>query len=200
MCYNFSTSIITYVYAIVCSIYLWFRNESSDRWFCIFGITFTTIQLIEAFIHLYIDNVKINKILSLLGFIVIFLEPLSNNIGGILYSEHKNLFIVSTILYSIFFIYIMMYKFPDDDHMITTKECNLIWHWDHKVKYLEYGIWLVFFTLPILFWSYPKNLVGFIIGLVSLLYPLFLKDRRNTGSLWCSLANASFICMVLLKQ
>ena len=200
MCYNFSTSIITYAYAIICSIYLWLRNEPSDRWFCIFGVTFTTIQLIEAVLHLYLDNVKINKLFSLLGFIVIFLEPLSNNIGGILYSEHKNLFIISTILYSLFFIYIMMYKRPDDEHMITTKECNLIWNWNHKITNPDFGVWLVFFTLPVLFWSYPKNVVGFIIGAVSLLYPYFLKDPRNTGSLWCSLANASFIGMVLLKK
>lgn len=196
MCINFRTSINTYIFSLLSSIYLWNRNNPSDRWFTMFGLTFSSMQLIDALFHKYLDNKNINRILSIIGFFIIFLEPLSNNVGGILYGN-KNIFIYSTLLYLLYLFYIIIFKYPDEKDLNTTKEYNLQWNFLRKINNYDWLVFLFFLGMPSLFYSTPKNYICFIGGLFAFLYAYFVSGIRQTGSLWCMLVNLLYIGVIL---
>ena len=200
MCYNFETSISTFIFALISSIYLWNRNKTDDRWICIFGLTFSSMQLIEALLHKNLKNRNLNTILSLVGFIVIFLEPLANNASGILYSNDKSFFINSTLIYLIYMLYIFTFKYPETKDLQTTKEHNLQWNWLNKLNNYDWIVYLFFLSIPCLFYKHEyKSMFCFFTGLAAFLYAYFYSGFRQTGSLWCLLVNIIYVGVILLN-
>jgi len=200
MCYNFETSISTFIFALVSSIYLWNRNKSDDRWISIFGMTFSSMQLVEALLHKNLSNRNINRLLYIAGFTIIFLQPLANNLGGVLYSNNKSFFIQTTILYLLFALYIFIFKFPNEDEQQTTQKYNLQWNWLRKINYYDWGIFLFFLGIPCLLYNdSKKSIFCFLIGAFAFLYAYFYAGFRQTGSLWCILVNLMYIGVILLN-
>ena len=198
MCIDFETSISTYIFSILSSIYLWNRNHPSDRWFTIFGLTFSSMQLVEALLHKNLDNKDINRKLSLIAFLVIFLEPLANNVGGIIYND-KSFFIKTTLAYIIYMVYIFAFKFPDNKDLNTTKDCNLQWHWLRKITTTDWLIFLFFLGMPSLYYSYPKNYIVSIGGTLAFLYANYVSGFMQSGALWCTLVNLLYIGVIMVN-
>lgn len=198
MCIDFKTSISTYIFSLLSSIYLWNRNHPSDRWFTIFGLTFSSMQLVEALLHKNLDNKNINRQLSIIAFLVIFLEPLANNIGGIIYND-KSFFIKTTLAYVLYMIYIFAFKFPDNKDLNTTKDCNLQWNWLSKITNADWLVYLFFISLPSLYYSEPKNYIVFIGGWLAYLYAYYVSGFRQTGALWCTLVNLLYVGVILVN-
>ena len=203
MCYNFETSISTFIFALISSIYLWNRNKTDDRWFCMFGLTFSSMQLIEALLHRDLKNRNLNTILSLAGFIIVFLEPLANNAGGIFYGNDKSFFIKSTLMYLIYMLYIYTFKYPETKDFQTTKEPNLDnlqWNWLNKLNTLDWIVYLFFISMPCLFYKNEyKSMFCFFTGLAAYLYACFYAGFKQPGSLWCLLVNVIYIGVILLN-
>lgn len=196
MCIDFTTSISTYIFSLISSIYLWNRNHPSDRWFTIFGLTFSSIQLVEALLHKNLNNKNINKQLSLILFLILFLEPLANNVGGILYGN-KSFFYKTTLAYIFYMVYIFTFKFPDDKDLHTSKDCNLQWNWLRKVSNIDWFIFLFFLGIPSFFYAEPKNHIVFFGGALACTYAEFISGFRQSGTLWCTLANLLYIGVIL---
>lgn len=98
MCWNKQVSIVTFILAIIGSIYLYKRNRPNDRWIAIFAATIAMIQLAEFFMWSDLACGSINKYASMFALLILALEPLMNMIGGIYFSNNNNKTILKWML------------------------------------------------------------------------------------------------------
>jgi hypothetical protein len=92
------------VFNIIGTIYLWVRNERSDRWISLFFMNVILIQALQLIENYYNDNVT-----SIYIFLLLFVHPLINLIGGSHYKA-EFAYIEQIGLYLIFLAYIFISK------------------------------------------------------------------------------------------
>ena len=85
---SFYKPIVTFLFGLLLSAYLWIRNEMSDKWIVIFGATVLAQQLLEAGQSIFIDNVSINSIISIISYILFLIHPIINILGS--YTQMEN--------------------------------------------------------------------------------------------------------------
>jgi hypothetical protein len=149
------------------------------------------MQLIEYFTWKHLHNKKINRLLSQLGMLLIFLQPLffiliPNNVK----------FNVKASLIALYlaFFFLLFISIKNDFSMAKAPNGHLAWNW------LKYPlpiviIWLTFYLVILL---YAKKYFIFAINTLIVLAIYYTYYKTNTwGSLWCWIANGLAVLLII---
>jgi hypothetical protein len=187
MCWNAHVSLNTFLFSSFVLVLIIYNNkytkykiqELNNHWTYIFMASFILMQVIEFFIWRNINNKFYNNIFSILGVLLILIQP----VASIMMLKNIQLRKLLVITYLSFVIPYTIYKLSTKHiHSIVSKRGHLNWQM-FDINPFTFSIWL-FFLLFVFF--YEKLWIGIIFGLVSLVIVAinFSKDE-TTGSVWC---------------
>jgi len=191
MCYNASISLNTFIFSFIMAIIAYYTKIIRNSTILIL-LSFSSMQLLEYFTWTYYNNKKINKILSYIGLIIIFIQIFLLNYFLPPVNISRFILIILLIIL-ILFIIIQLPKI--NFAMSRGKNKHLVWHWlDLPIIWIIIGLSL--YIIPVLF---TRNLFLIIIFLLILVISLyFYWNYKTWGSMWCYFSNALWI-LVLIK-
>jgi hypothetical protein len=199
MCWNQYVSLNTFMFSIFVLLLIAYNNKYTqyktpffyNKFVYFFFLSFITMQLIEFFIWRNIDDAKLNNLFSILGALLLIIQP----IASLLMLEDNSLKYTLITLYSIvafpFFIYQNYY------HKMTTvvsKYGHLLWKWNNQLTGYNKIIYLLWFVLLYFSLIVNKSYIGliYVTILLAITYYSFLQDG-SAGSLWCWSINSVMI-------
>uniref|UniRef100_A0A6C0D7N1 Uncharacterized protein n=1 Tax=viral metagenome TaxID=1070528 RepID=A0A6C0D7N1_9ZZZZ len=190
MCWNATVSLNTFLFSFFAVNFAYFNNII-NIYECLFFYSFISMQLIEYFTWKHLHNKKINRLLSQLGFFLIFLQP----ILSILIPNNVKFNIKATLitLYLIFF-FLIFFSIKNDFSMTKAPNGHLAWNW---LKYppLVVLLWITFLLVILL---YAKKYILFAINALIFLAIYYTYYKTNTwGSLWCWIANGLAVLLII---
>jgi hypothetical protein len=161
--------IISMIFNIIGTIYLWVRNERSDRWISLFFMNVILIQVLQLIENFYNDNVT-----SIYIFLLLFVHPLINLIGGSHYKA-EFAFIEQIGVYLIFLAYIFISKVGLQNFYTTnivTKDNTIIWNYLNTINYYEWAFYIFALLFSMYLYTNPQN-ITMMIGTYLLLFVSF---------------------------
>ena len=195
MCWNAEISIQTFMIGLIGIFYGYVNNYPIIQ--LLFFFSFTLMQLLEYFIWTYYNNLKINKILSILTFLLIGIQPIISLLT--LYKTHYEIMKYLLIIY-IFFGIIRLYSINFD--IFKTYRGNnghLVWGWLTKknINMLYIMIYMLCLFLPLLL---SKNYGLLIFSLLTLIISLYYFMEYDTwGTMWCWIVNF-WVLLIIIKD
>ena len=201
MCWSFNVSLGTLIFATVCSLYLYNRNDQNDRLYAVYVFAIGLMQGVDALAWYSIDNSipSLNKFAAILSKVFIGLQvPM---IYWYLYkSTGKSIYlnvILANIVYLFYIGYLVWNEY--DSFKITVNstcknECHLEWSWLFKMSELKYWIIFIIYSLFILYplWllNDHRKYLFIMISILTLMYSLYkFSETHQWGSYWCSMIN-----------
>ena len=186
---SFYKPIVTFLFGLLLSAYLWIRNEMSDKWIVIFGATVLAQQLLEAGQSIFIDNVSINSIISIISYILFLIHPIINILGS--YTQMENGISFEPVVLCFAFIFYKLFVNPikSNEFFTTYDKGGYISIWFDKINKYELIAYLALLLIPMVFYKPPKNVL-FMGGTLITLFISYSLNRRNLGSsisLWYKL-------------
>lgn len=190
MCWNQNVSINTFIFSMFVLLLIAYNNTYTQyktsffnsKFVYFFFISFITMQLIEFFLWRNIDNKKINNLLSIIGSLLLLIQP----IASLLMLKDDSLKYKLIGLYSIIgFPYFIYYNYYNKINTEVSKLGHLKWNWREKtgINTVLYILWFVtlFFSLVM-----NKNYHGliYVLFLLVITFYSFIQDGSE-GSLWC---------------
>jgi hypothetical protein len=201
MCWSFDVSFGTFIFATLCSMYLYSRNDPNDRLYAVYIFVIGLMQGSDALAWYSIDNSlpSLNKLSAILSRVLIGSQVLM--IYWYLYISTGKSFYLYTVFANILYFFYIGYLVWNDynSFKITVKsncknECHLEWSWLFKMSDIEYWSIFILYLLFILYplWVLKDHRKYLMIGitLLTLLYSLYkFKETHVWGSYWCSMIN-----------
>ena len=187
MCYSAPVSLNTFIFSLITSSYIFYRNKTNDRPLAVWLFITSLMQLFEFFMWTDYNNSKgWNNISTKLSFIFLVSQPLVLSIGLYLYgSYYKNniiniIIIILSILLLIRLILVTKYVITNQDTWVSQAgpNCHLIWYYSKNENYSKLPWYCkyekILFLIPLMFFlllirPYPLNIIYFLLGSVSLL-------------------------------
>jgi len=190
MCWNATVSLNTFLFSFFAVNFAYFNNII-NIYECLFFYSFISMQLIEYFTWKHLHNKKINRLLSQLGMLLVFIQPLF----FILIPNNVKFNIKATLitLYVIFLVF-LGYLIKYDYSMVKAPNGHLAWNW-LNVPVFYIFIWLTFLLVILL---YAKKYILFAINALIFLAIYYTYYKTNTwGSLWCWIANGLAVLLII---
>lgn len=195
MCWNESVSLNTFFFSSFVLALIIYNNsytkykiqELNYNWMYIFFASFIFMQLIEFFIWRNINNKFYNNIFSILGLLLLFIQPIAS-IMLLQNIELRNLLLASYLLvatpYSI-------YQFSTKHiHTVVSKLGHLKWTIFQNPS-IVWVAWLFFFLFSFV---YRKHWSGLLFAFITLLISfLNYKNDQTMASMWCWSVNSVMI-------
>jgi hypothetical protein len=194
MCWNQYVSINTFVFSAVVLMLIAFNNkyskykiqefQSKYAYFFVFSII--SMQLVEFFIWRNINNKRMNNIFSVMGFLLLIIQPFASLMiikNKIVKKRILTLYIIISLMY---IVYNLSTHTPTTS---ITKSGRLQWNWTNKnYTYILFGIYIFF-----VFFSgvYERLYIPLIYSIILLLtsYITYSTDKA-VGTMWCWIINA----------
>lgn len=192
MCYNPTVSLGTFIFGCIIAIIVYYLNII-DKSIIILLLSFTFIQLIEFFTWTYYDNLRINRILSIIAFITIIIQLLLLQYY-LLESKYRK---ISLSIFIVFLLIFLIIQLPKTNFRMTRgKNKHLIWHWMNQPL-----IWLIlglaFYIIPSYYNKY-KSISIFLFTIITLTISLYFNYKYNTwGSMWCYISNIIWVILLI---
>lgn len=188
MCWNEHVSINTFIFGIFVLLLIAFNNKYSNYkikefeslYTYFFMISFISMQFIEFVLWRNLDNNFINKLMSILGSLLLVIQP----IASLTMLENINLRNKMILVYSVpAFIYFFYNVINRNIYTIVSKKTgHLKWNWipNDLIGYIFY-LFFLYFSLFV-----NKYYIGIILSstLFAIFYYYYYKDG-TAGSLWC---------------
>lgn len=190
MCWNATVSLNTFLFSFFAVNFAYFNNIINIYEY-LFFYSFISMQLIEYFTWKHLHNKKINRLLSQLGMLLVFMQPLF----FILIPNNVKFNIKATLitLYVIFLVF-LGYLIKYDYSMVKAPNGHLAWNW-LNVPVFYIFIWLTFLLVILL---YAKKYILFAIYALIFLAIYYTYYKTNTwGSLWCWIANGLAVLLII---
>jgi len=187
MCYNADISIKTFLFGLISAIII-YLIDSKYLPYILMIMSFTSMQLLEYFAWTYINNEKIIKFLSYIGFLLIYTQVIFLNYF-LLPKKYKT---ISAIIITIGAIILYLFN---DIKFTMTKSANghLRWHWI-EVPLIWVILTLCLYLIPI--YDYNIYLFFFVYILLIISIYNFYKDK-TFGSIWCYFSNLLWIIFLI---
>jgi hypothetical protein len=191
MCWNKEISLNTFLFSLF-SASLAYYNNVINIYGLLFLISFISMQLVEYFTWKYLNNKKINTLLSKIALFLIFIQPILSL--QIYYGpKDKSLILKLQLIYIVFMTSVLSY-YPIDFSMYREKNGHLAWNW-LKFPFFVSVIWTAF---QIGFFFYKKDYAIFFINFIIVAIVYYNYHKTNTwGSLWCWIANIISIGLLI---
>jgi hypothetical protein len=203
MCWNQYVSINTFVFGIFALLIIGFNNNYSNYKIAFFNNSYAYLfmlsvifmQFFEFILWRNIDNKLINKVFSILGFLLLSIQPITsllllNNI-----ELRNNLLLAYSIPTFIFVIYNIL---STNIHTIISPYGHLSWKWtSNKTGLIQHVIipfYLFFLFFSLIYNNYYNSLFFLILYLIFIYY--FGKDG-SSGSIWCLSVNLIVLYFLL---
>jgi hypothetical protein len=134
---SFYKPIVTLLFGLLLSGYLWIRNEMSDKWIVLFGATAIAQQLLESLQSLFINNVSLNSIISIVSYILFLIHPILNILGS--YTQMENGISFEPIVLCFVFIFYKLFVNPIklNEFFTTYDKGGYIANWFSKINKYE---------------------------------------------------------------
>ena len=192
MCWNAEVSLYTIIYGVISAIIVYALNVIPIHVIIIL-LSFTSMQLLEHFAWTYMDNKKINEILSYIGLLLIIIQIflinyLSPN------KQNSNILLRALFIILVFF---MIFQFKNITFKMTVAENgHLLWHWlDLPILWIIIGISL--YLIPS-YLTKTKNYLPFYFMLITVIISLYYYYKYKTwGTLWCYFSNIAWIFLII---
>ena len=190
MCWNATVSLNTFLFSFFAVNFAYFNNII-NIYECLFFYSFISMQLIEYFTWKHLHNKKINRLLSQLGMLLVFIQPLffiliPNNVKF----NIKATLITLYVILLVFLGYLIKY----DNSMVKAPNGHLAWNW-LNVPVFYIFIWVSFLLVILL---YAKKYILFAIYALIFLAIYYTYYKTNTwGSLWCWIANGLAVLLII---
>lgn len=196
MCWNDKVSLSTFVLAVA-GIVIGYINDLHDVRWSVFYLVVASMQLLEFFVWRHLNDVVLNRWLSMLGLLILFMQPLS---AGLLIRERS--YIVHAAFYVCCILWILAYlssSWPIKWSTTVAPNGHLSWNW------LRLDIWLAIswtaIVLTAIFLSdiprRNKVLVAmFVLCTIAISYRYGKKEARTWGSVYCSFINMMFVIII----
>jgi hypothetical protein len=192
MCWNAPISLISFIIGISIIALLFYLDY--DIKYIIIALSFIFMQLIEFFIWIYINNKQISFYLSILTFIIIFLQPII-----ILYFINDYKYLITYYILIQLFIFLFAFFFLHltfNFKPIVASNHHLNWNWTSNYYYfISFGITYLIFFLGAIYLT--GHHIIFIIAIITYLYSLYTYYHYGTVStMWCWFAVILIIYML----
>ena len=190
MCWNETVSLNTFLFSFFGVNFAYFNNVINGYEYLLF-YSFISMQLLEYFTWKYLNNKKINRLLSQLGLFLIAMQP----ILFILIPNNLNMSIKASLIafYLLFWVSFVMFLNVDYS-MVKAPNGHLAWNW-LNVPPLYIFIWLLFLLVVLL---YIKKYILFTIHVIVFLAIYYTYYKTNTwGSLWCWISNILAVFLIV---
>jgi len=182
MCYNSTVSLNTFLFGlgVACLAYY---TKIIPNYSIIILLSFSAIQLLEYFAWTYYNNRKINRILSIIGMMIIITQVILLNY----FLPDKK---IRNILLILIFIFLLLFVIIDlknvNFSMKRGKNKHLIWYW-LDLPLIWIIITLSFYLIPVYLYGNLLIILFMITILVISLY--FYWEYKTWGSMWCYFSN-----------
>ena len=196
MCYNSTVSLNTFLFGlgVACLAYY---TKIIPNYGIIILLSFSAMQLLEFFAWTYYDNKKINRILSIIGMMIIITQVILLNY----YLPDKK---IRNILLFLIFIFLLLFIIIDlknvNFSMKRGENKHLIWYWlDLPLIWIIIG--LSFYLIPVYLYGNLLIILFMITILVISLY--FYWKYKTWGSMWCYFSNLLWLyvlIMIIIKK
>ena len=191
MCWSAEVSLHTFIFGVISAIIVYALNVVSVYTIFIF-LLFTSIQLLEYFTWTYIDNKKINEILSYIGAFLIIIQMVMVNY--LLTNKKESRILL--IAYSIFLILFILIELKNIKFKMTRGENgHLVWHWmDIPLPWAIIGV-ITFYLIPIYL---SKSYIGVCFTGIIFFTSLYYYFKAKTwGTMWCYFSNIAWIFFII---
>ncbi len=196
MCYNPTVSLNTFLFGlgVACLAYY---TKIIPNYSIIILLSFSAMQLLEFFAWTYYNNKKINRILSIIGMIIIITQVILLNY----YLPDKK---IRNILLFLIFIFLLLFIIIDlknvNFSMKRGENKHLIWYWlDLPLIWIIIG--LSFYLIPVYLYGNLLTILFMITILVISLY--FYWKYKTWGTMWCYFSNLLWLYvlfMIIIKK
>ena len=201
MCFNKEISLATFIFAIVGIVYLYNRNAPNDRWIAVFAAVLAMIQLAEFLMWSDQSCGNLNKYASMFALFILALQPLSNMIGGIFFSNtpYKNILGYMLFAYLLFIGYVY-FSFVSGKQIVfcginncayvpqannSIKSCGLNWLFIKNMGRKTSIIWILFLMLPFLTMTPTfRGIILFALA-VATYFASRMSHTNIMASMWC---------------
>lgn len=207
MCWNQYVSINTFVFGIFVLLLVAFNNSYSNykidffnnTYAYFFVITVITMQFFEFLLWRNINNTKINQIVSILGLILLALQPLAS----LLLIQNINLRNTLLPIYVVpALIYLTYTILTTNIHTIVSKAGHLSWYWTNPNDKIFNIIVLIFYMIFLFFpMIYNKYYKALLLLLLFFVFKYYYQKDGSANSLWCFSVNIVmlyFLIQILL--
>ena len=195
MCWNESVSLNTFVFGMGVLMLIAYNNAFTNYkvshfdsiYVYLFYVSFVSMQLVEYFIWRNLTNVVYNHLFSLVGAILLFLQPISSIMLITTNVAMRNRLIMSYLTMAVPYGTYKLYTGPINSSV--SKMGHLRWNFLNNA--IVWIVWLFFF----LFSFFVRHSWSSMAAGISLLAVAFVNFRNDNsmGSMWCWLANSSMI-------
>jgi len=202
MCWNATVSLNTYAFALF-TIALAYVNKYRDTPLAVFAVLllFSSIQLVEGGVWLTLDDARWNRLLSMVAFAIIALEPAAMiaTLGRKHATLRRWLFGAYAAFVAAYLAWMTLVVGGFDFRTLPASNGHLEWKWLTPAFTTAVGwtgtlIWLAFFLAPSLlngaYVAFAALLATFAAS-VALFYP-----AHTIGTMWCWVANLIFVKML----
>jgi len=195
MCFDKESSLLAWTISYTIAWYLFERNRNYDRWNAGFIIAFSSIQLLEAGVwaNQKNGNRDINDLLTRLILLVLICQPFFQTVLGYKYTKSRFLGMVSVLLFAII-IWTCIRLWQSEPGQFSSAPGpggHLIWSDSKSGWFLGNPvigtIYMAFLFIPLLMmWQkFDKALLLIIVGVITVIYSLFVAPNKEFGSFWC---------------
>lgn len=183
MCWNASVSMNTW-FLVVLGVVMAYVNGLMTIWGCLFLFTYGSIQLVETFLWRNLRNMKWNRIWSIIGLMVIMLEPVASIM--MLLGDRGKRKVLHWLLggYVVFLCIAAYYVWSGGIRFHTSVANNghLRWEW-LSFPWWMVIIWTFFLVIPLWIIKYK---IGFVYCLGGFVLSVIMYAKYETwGSMWC---------------
>ncbi len=205
MCWNQYVSINTFVFGIFGLLLIAFNNKYSsyklevfnNNYAYLFMLSFIFMQLFEFILWRNYNNLTINNITSILGFLLLTIQPIASLLLLTNISLRNQLLTVYSIPAIIFIIYNL---FNAKIHTILSPSGHLAWKWtfynerDKLTDFIVKIFYLFFLFFAPIYNKYYKSLA---LLFLYMLFIYYLGNDGSSGSIWCLTVNLIILYFVL---
>ena len=185
MCWSPEVSISTFMFSMFC-ILLAYYYDVIDFFNLLLLSSFISMQLVEFFLWIYLDNPIMNRVFSMIGFVLVFLVPFFSIVSIPETYKYKYLILLVYIIYVVGLVLSTNIIFKT---VVATNK-HLEWKWlDVSLPIvLLYALFLSSRYFYYLDNDYSKMGLVTLWGLLAISYFSYVK-YNTWASMWCWMAN-----------
>jgi hypothetical protein len=197
MCWNKEVSLNTFLFSSFVLGLIMYNNaytqykidDFNNIYVCIFFVSFISIQLVEYFIWVNVNNPFYNNIFTSLAALLLLSQPIASSM--LINSEIVRKRIL--YIYLLFIILTSFYKLNIKKiNSSVSKLGHLQWNEIFINNNLAFTfIWTFFFLFPLFYEKYNFSLIFGLLTFMITMYK-FYKDK-TFGSMWCWVVNSIMI-------
>ena len=189
MCYSYEASINAFIVDLIIIIIILHRNNQHDKFMSLFIASYAFVQLGEGLIwKYYYTNNKLKDLGLFIITICVALQPVIQSIGGYLFSDYQNIYLMS-IIFGLFGLFLIDHD-KIKEKLTIGKTKHLSWEVYYNPKLYEnlhFVYYFLFLMIPVFtFNNFPAKKPLIIYGFGSLLYSYYNYSKTNElTSYWC---------------